>query len=338
MKNREQGFWMTNTFAVLLVMLCTLANGDSANLPTNHKLAVSTVEESFKPSVNNTLLKMEARINVDDGLDLMQYENKENLSKPVTVSLTKSAEIPSEKGVSYVTAISEPRISPSISIPVSSRRKGEVFPEKKNAEPILPDAEDRVLRKTKASAKDSYLDALEHSHFSKDEKEGIVHTDVRPKVAKIFRRDYHEGPVYRPDSDRYGVPSKNPALIYGTPDYEGPSGPAATQSPFFPTPSTSYSLPEHSFDSFGPSESYGGPQSSNGGPHPSYGSPQPSYGAPSASYGSPQPSYGAPQVPQANYGPPPSGYGSPVPQSVYGPPSGSYLPSQGPQQGEARGT
>ncbi|XP_048515949.1 uncharacterized protein LOC105684158 isoform X1 [Athalia rosae] len=334
MKEKQRDMRITYSALTFLAILSQTIAAErvSANLPANHKSSDSIDEGNFKPSVNNTLLKMEARIDVGDGLDLMQFEDNENLLKPVSQVAHKS-------GVSYVTAISAPRISasnPSSSqtSPSAERRSQQLTAIEKKSTPVsavLPEI--RGLRTTKISGKDSYLDALEHSHTSKDQKEGIVHSDVRPKVPKIFRRDYHEGPVYRPlDSDRYNPPSTNPASAYGAPSYEGPTAPAPTQPTFFPTPSNSFSLPEQSsFESFSPSTGYGTPQSG-------YESPQPTYGTPKPSYGIPQQSYGPPQIPQSNYGPPSPAYGVPHTQNVYGmTAAGGYAPLQGPQQGETRG-
>ncbi|XP_046749776.1 uncharacterized protein LOC124413314 [Diprion similis] len=309
------------TFLATIVNAMASSEASNSSLPTNHKPSPFVVQKSFKPSVNNTLLKMEARINVEDGLDLTQFEAKESLRKPLTVSL------PLKTDVSYVTAVSEPRIS-SLTEP---QREGEVFEDSKYSNPVAPAVpEDRGLRVANIAGKDSYLDALVHSRISKDDKEGVVPMSVRVNGPKIFRRDYSEGPVYRPESERYGAPVKNQGPVYGPPDFEGPTAPAPTQPTFFPTPSNSFSLPEHSFDIFDPSTGYGSPS-------PTHGKPQTSYGAPQPSYGAPQTSYGAPQTPQNSYGPPSVSYGPPPPQNVYGPPSSSYLPAQGPQQGEARG-
>ncbi|XP_046625965.1 uncharacterized protein LOC124307856 [Neodiprion virginianus] len=325
MTKKQQGLRLAILAATLLATVVnTTGSSEASNssLPTNHKPSAFVVQESFKPSVNNTLLKMEARINVEDGLDLTQFEAKESLRKPLTVSL------PVKTGVSYVTAVSEPRIS-SLAEP---QREGEVFEESKYSGPVSPAIpEDRGLRAANIAGKDSYLDALAHSRTSKDDKEGVVPVNgLRINGPKIFRRDYSEGPVYRPESDRYGAPPKNQGPVYGPPDFEDPTEPAPIQPTFFPTPSNSFSLPEHSFDSFDPSTGYGSPSPPRGKPQTLYGAPQPSYGAP-------QPSYGVPQAPQNSYGPPSASYGPPPPQNVYGPPSIGYQPVQGPQQGEARG-
>ncbi|XP_024935708.1 uncharacterized protein LOC107274950 isoform X1 [Cephus cinctus] len=192
----------------------------------------------------------------------------------------------------------------------------------KTDKPIVPTmAEERGFHSIKSSIKDSYLDALEHSHTSKDPNEGIVKVDTRPKTSRIIRREFVQGPIYKPegsskDPDRvsyessndlsYGPPTgsylppqdsaasyspKDPSISYGVP---GPVGPS--QPPFLPTPSDSYSLPVQSSVNFN-----------------------------NQNYGLPQTSYGAPNP----------GYGPPVPQNSYGAPS-NYLPQQ-PQQGEPRG-
>ncbi|KAK2579341.1 hypothetical protein KPH14_008292 [Odynerus spinipes] len=174
------------------------------------------------------------------------------------------------------------------------------------------------LRNVKTfSKKDTYLEALEHSHTSKDPKEGVVNVDVKPTRSKFSRREYVQGPVYMPDTE-YGAP-KEPSTVYGSPNGFGTSskspknsyGPPSSSS-FFPKPGDSYSLPHQSSVDFNDHSGYGGPQNS--------------YSPPSSNYGPPQSNYGPPQ---ANYGPPSHAYGAPAyPQQSYGPPGNSYLPHQ----------
>ncbi|XP_034940572.1 uncharacterized protein [Chelonus insularis] len=158
----------------------------------------------------------------------------------------------------------------------------------------------------KPSMKDSYLEALEYSHKSKDPREGVFRISAKPKYPKVVRRVY-ESPVYRPVNE-YGPP-KEPSTTYGLPNgveetiknpriiHSGSSG------SFFSPPSDSYSLPIQQSESFNEQNPYGTSQTS---------------------YGPPQVSYG---VPSTNYGP------APMPQDVYGPPQNSYLPPRPPQQG-----
>lgn len=164
-------------------------------------------------------------------------------------------------------------------------------------------------RKIKSTSKDSYLDALDHSHLSHDPHEGVVRVDMKSKSPKIIRSTY-EGPVYRPSTEygppkqSYGSPNnlggtvKSPRIAYGGP---------ITSEPFLPTPSNSYMLPLEHSGSYNHQNPYG-----NG---PSlHGMSQVSYGLPSTSYG-----------PASS------------PQNVYGPPLNGYLPV-GQVQGEARGS
>ncbi|XP_066595709.1 uncharacterized protein [Prorops nasuta] len=155
--------------------------------------------------------------------------------------------------------------------------------------------------------KDSYLEALNHSHKAKNAKE--IGPQIRPK--KSNRREYVQGPVYMPDeytsskdqvpygSLNVGSSSKSPRIIYG--------GPNPSPNSFSITPSDSYSLPQQSSVEFNDHNGYGGSQNT-------YGPPSSSYGPPNKVYGPPQTSYGPPNnylPPQQAYGPPPSTYGAP---------------------------
>ncbi|XP_063981403.1 uncharacterized protein LOC135164708 isoform X2 [Diachasmimorpha longicaudata] len=156
--------------------------------------------------------------------------------------------------------------------------------------PVYPEYRvntEKPLKLMKVSSKDSYLDALEHSHTKKHQ---VVRLE-KPKGVKLIRRNY-EGPIYRP-SGEYGAPNgfsppvKTPRISYGAP----------TAEPFAPTLSSSYSLPVQSVK-FGEQNAYGtGLQSQGqyGGPSGSYGAPSGSYGPPAGSYGPPAGSYGTPQ-------------------------------------------
>nr|XP_050864695.1 uncharacterized protein LOC127070592 isoform X3 [Vespula vulgaris] len=173
--------------------------------------------------------------------------------------------------------------------------------------------------------KDTYLEALEHSHTSKDPKEGVVHVDVKPIKSKFKRREYIQGPVYKPETD-YGAP-KEPNTIYGSPNDLGSSSKAtknfyssSNSNSFFPKPADNYLLPDQSSINFHDYSAY---------PN----SPQNSYGPPQNSYGTPQNNYGPPQ---SNYGPPNHIYGVPAhPQQFDELPLGNSYISH--QQGEVRG-
>lgn len=173
----------------------------------------------------------------------------------------------------------------------------------KSAEPTSSRAEDRSWRVVKAAPRDSYLDALNHSHSSKDPREGVVGVDPKPKITKAIRREYSEGPVYRPVGGQHVAPTES-SFSYGPP----------TPEPFLPTPSDAYSLPVQTFGNF----------DSN---RPSYAPPKHSYGSPSA----PDTSYGVPGYPYSRPAPPS--------QNSFGPSSSSgYSAAGSPQQGEARGS
>ncbi|XP_035740769.1 uncharacterized protein LOC118449812 isoform X3 [Vespa mandarinia] len=113
--------------------------------------------------------------------------------------------------------------------------------------------------------KDTYLEALEHSHTSKDPKEGVVHADVKPKLK---RREYIQGPVYKPETE-YGAP-KEPNTIYAR-------------------PADGYLLPDQSSINFNDYSVY---------PENSYGQAQTNYGPPQSNYGPPSQTYGVPVRPQ----------------------------------------
>lgn len=209
-----------------------------------------------------------------------------------------------------------------------------MYPQKQTTTPLKSSSADRNWRGVRVSQRDSYLDAFEHSQTSKDPREGIISTDVKPKIPKLIRRDYSEGPVYRHPHEQYGGP-KESSSSYSLPQevnnrltttkniarisYGGP-----TPEPFYPTPSDSYSLPIQSSVNFNHRDNNG-----------FYESPQFSYGSPSPqlSYGSPSPQTQIYTSPNNNYNKAPT-----VPHNSYGPPNNGYPPAGIPQQGEARGS
>ncbi|XP_035740768.1 uncharacterized protein LOC118449812 isoform X2 [Vespa mandarinia] len=139
--------------------------------------------------------------------------------------------------------------------------------------------------------KDTYLEALEHSHTSKDPKEGVVHADVKPKLK---RREYIQGPVYKPETE-YGAP-KEPNTIYGTPnDLESSSKrtknfySSSSSNNFLARPADGYLLPDQSSINFNDYSVY---------PENSYGQAQTNYGPPQSNYGPPSQTYGVPVRPQ----------------------------------------
>ncbi|XP_074094539.1 uncharacterized protein LOC141524498 isoform X2 [Cotesia typhae] len=190
-----------------------------------------------------------------------------------------------------------------------------------NIFPVYPRSNDKSSlsdQTVSLNTKDTYLEALEHSHSSKDPREGVINVDSRPKNTKFVRRTY-EGPVYRPE---YGPPSDNtnPRIVHGT-SQEYPSQ-SSNELYSLPAQQTQYGAPA------APQTNYGAPSSSYGTPSSSYGVPSSNYGTPSNSYGVPSSSYGAPS---SSYGPPSTSYGSVQTQNSYGP-SNSYLPANRPTQ------
>lgn len=156
----------------------------------------------------------------------------------------------------------------------------------------------------KSSAKDSYLDALNHSHlnkFSKDNKISIQ----KPKITKLIRRNY-DSPVYRGPT----------AAFESSNDLSSASPRISIKSDSnIPTLSESYSLPVQEAASFNE---------------------QNEYGTLEGNYGAPQINYGTTEY---NYEPPSQSYGpSAMINTAYGPPKQSYGPPAQPQQGEARGS
>lgn len=148
--------------------------------------------------------------------------------------------------------------------------------------------------------RDSYLQALMHSHNSDDPREGIVQTDSKTKTN---RREYVQGPIYKSEIE-YDSPdsiyaSKSPRITYGEPN-------AFSSSDSYPqsfklsmdynnrysVPQNSYGPPQNSYEppNDGPSLY---PQSSSYGPPGNYLPPQQGYG-PSIHTSIPPPVYNAP--------------------------------------------
>ncbi|XP_015171928.1 PREDICTED: uncharacterized protein LOC107064110 [Polistes dominula] len=163
--------------------------------------------------------------------------------------------------------------------------------------------------------KDTYLEALEHSHTSKDPKEGVVHVDVKPVRSKLNRREYIQGPVYKPETE-YGAPNGLGSSTKATKNLYSPS----SSNSFFPKRSDSYSLPDQSSVNFKDYSTY-------------LSDLQTTYGPPQSAYGPPQNTYGPPQ---SAYGPPSNKYGASAHPQLYDelPAGNSYLSHQ---QGEERG-
>ncbi|KAK0086288.1 hypothetical protein PV325_003434 [Microctonus aethiopoides] len=191
----------------------------------------------------------------------------------------------------------------SSSTNINSENETEIFPSL---------SESRSNIKTVISPiKDSYLNALEHSHLSNDPHEGIVQADIKSIPSKVIRRT-NDSPVYRrhndygpPNEPTPGEPEKNSRIIYDVSDITTP-----TQETFRPTPSVSYSLPASQTSNFNNQILYGNRNKYNLPTKINYGILSASYGVPNKKYGSPH-----------------------VPQQIYGPPHNSYLPATQPQQG-----
>lgn len=138
----------------------------------------------------------------------------------------------------------------SLSTNINSENETENFPS-------LSESRSNI-RKIISPMKDSYLNALEHSHLSNDPHEGIVNADIKSIPSKVIRRT-NDGPVYRRHSDygppnepTPGEPEKNSRIIYDISDITTP-----TQETFRPTPSVSYSLPASQTSNFNNQISYG---------------------------------------------------------------------------------
>ncbi|KAK0169139.1 hypothetical protein PV327_002885 [Microctonus hyperodae] len=191
-----------------------------------------------------------------------------------------------------------------LSTNINSENETEIFPN-------LSESRSNI-KKIISPMKDSYLNALEHSHLSNDPHEGIINVDIKSILSKVIRRT-HDGPVYLPHND-YGPPNvpnnpgesgKNPRIIYDMSDTTPP-----TQETFHPTPSFSYSLPVSQTANFNNQVSYGNRNKYNLPTKINYGILNASYGVPSKNYGLPH-----------------------APQQVYGSPHNSYLSTMQPQQG-----
>ncbi|XP_012288811.1 uncharacterized protein LOC105704301 [Orussus abietinus] len=243
---------------IIFLILGVVSCHDSSTLPPNHRDTIS----------NSADLKMEARIN-DFDPELNYPSSKSDFLSPTKNPMVSPSNL----------------TEPLSATPMKDIDKGAKAPENKGWKGFT------------ITPKDSYLNALRHSHTSKDPHEGVVHADVKPKFSRILRREYSPGPVYRPQTE-YGIP-KDPSLSYGVPKDPnlGYGTPNNIADGFSQTPSTSFALPVQSSGNF------------NG---------QISYGTPVQGYGTPSKGYGPPSAPHG----------------VYGTPGGGYLPP--PQQGEAR--
>ena len=236
--------------------------------------------------------------------------HKESLASVSTLKMEARGEEPDGK-VTEVTPSTNFGSTSKVTVIYANRKSPETEKAKKPNSPVG----DRIWRIAKTSSRDSYLDALDHSHTSKDPLEDIVRVDIKPKVNKLIRRDYAEGPVYRPSGDQSGAyeqsSSPNGVAYSRTKKISRISFDGPTQEPFLPTPSDAYSLPvQSSINNF-----------NNGG----YGSPQDTYGHPEphTKYEVPSNSYGPAPIQQNSYG----SYGSKV-----------YQPAGTPHQGETRDT
>lgn len=163
----------------------------------------------------------------------------------------------------------------------------------------------------KTSSKDSYLDALNHSHLKNYQPD--VPYNVNNK--KLSRRKY-ETPVYSPTSLNIII-SKEPKT-YVTP----------TTDTVETTPSQSFSLPIHEAVNFNEQNQYGTLENNN-----DYEITQYNYAKPSPSYAPSQVYY---EYPQPTYEKPSTNHGNPV-ITAHGPPKQSYgTPAE--HQGETRGS
>ncbi|KYN34906.1 hypothetical protein ALC56_10874 [Trachymyrmex septentrionalis] len=148
--------------------------------------------------------------------------------------------------------------------------------------------------------RDSYLQALMHSHNSDDPREGIVQTDSKTKAN---RREYVQGPIYKPETE-YGSPdsiyaSKSPRITYGEPNalsssdsYSQSFKSSMDYNNRYSVPQNSYGPPQNSYESPNDGSSLY-PQTSSYGPPGNYLPPQQGYGL-SIHTSIPPPVYSAP--------------------------------------------
>ncbi|XP_036148396.1 uncharacterized protein LOC105833025 isoform X2 [Monomorium pharaonis] len=274
---RNQRFsWILKTFLLCLVLV------------SSHE----TVPPNYQDTPGASTLKVEAReseASITLGKDLI-------LGPP----LSTKASIDSNDIVST-------KVTPLVSPTIASRHSssGEQAVSRK---PILKNTDSRgshvdsrkswVSKNPKTAWKrDSYLQALMHSHNSDDPREGIVQTDSKTKTN---RREYVQGSSYKPETE-YNSPdsiyaSKSPRITYSGPNSPSPTDPYS--QPFRPSvdndryngPQNSYGPPQNSYGppSDGPSFY---PQTSSYGPN--FLSSQQGYG-PSIHTSVPTPIYGAP--------------------------------------------
>ncbi|XP_043274417.1 uncharacterized protein [Venturia canescens] len=333
---------MRHFFSGILVIVLFSTVVNSAEIAQG----ISTNDKSNAVSTSSPSLDVEARGD-SDGVDMNAIEESSKSSPPKSPIIEKSDKQPIILGTSKVAIVYSERKGSKSDKDKSIKAPRVVYPQKQASTSLKQSSPDRNWRGVRVSPRDSYLDAFEHSQTSKDVREAVISVDVKPKIPKLIRRDYSEGPVYRHPHEQYGGP-KDSSSTYSLPQevnnrltttkniarisYGGP-----TPEPFYPTPSDSYSLPIQSSANFNNNNNngfHGSPQITYGSPTPqtSYGSPSPqtSYGSPSPQvqiYGLPNHSYSkAPTAPFNSYGPPNTGY-SPAgtPHQAYGPPpSSSY--------------
>ncbi|XP_012063223.1 PREDICTED: uncharacterized protein LOC105626532 [Atta cephalotes] len=257
----------------------------SLTLVSSHK----TVPPNYQDTPDASTLKIEAKeseASITLGKELI-------LGPPLSTKpsiVTDSNHIVSTKHVPFV--------SPTIVSQISS---GEyVIPQRTISKNMGPrgshvDNQKSWISKSPKTAwkKDSYLQALMHSHNSDDLREGIVQTDSK---TKINRREYVQGPIYKPETE-YGSPdsiyaSKSPRIIYGEPNALSSSDSYSQSFKSSMDYNNRYSVPQNSYGP--PQNSY---ESPNNGPISLY--PQ------TSSYGS-----------SGNYLPPQQGYGSSIHTSI----------------------
>nr|XP_050864694.1 uncharacterized protein LOC127070592 isoform X2 [Vespula vulgaris] len=261
----EQKWEILNTVGIVLFLIGSVVSLEHAEIvPSNHRNVSATLN-----------LMPEARNSEDQ-------DSKNQTIRTANIDLTTE-----RYSIQYSPNVGKD--SKKVRIPLTSTSTGNYH----------------GLRNVKIfSKKDTYLEALEHSHTSKDPKEGVVHVDVKPIKSKFKRREYIQGPVYKPETD-YGAP-KEPNTIYGSPNDLGSSSKAtknfyssSNSNSFFPKPADNYLLPDQSSINFHDYSAYpNSPQNSYGPPQNSYGTPQNNYGPPQSNYGPPNHIYGVPAHPQ----------------------------------------
>lgn len=227
-------------------------------LASAHKDVASPNRHNGSPDTSTLKIKpRESEASITLGKDLV-------LEPVLSTKESTVANLSNSNDIAMSTRLDSP-VSTVIASRVSSGQYGTAIARRPIPKDTSPrdwssqDTRHRAGKGTKTAWKrDSYLEALTHSHTSDDPREGVVRTDTKPKTN---RREYASGFIYKPEVE-YGSSDtawRGPRISYG--------GPSAS------IPGDSYSQPfRPSLDlNISPQNSYGPPPSSSIYPQTPYG-------------------------------------------------------------------